>query len=122
MIWKKSSGGMPNALMSPFCTALDTLPMRASLYCPSSMWILATGICILLQCDQSRASDRVSSDHAGDRHDLKPACEGGHRATAITLGVKGAGASPQGCRTQATIRIPLEHGLEKVRRGVVLPQ
>jgi hypothetical protein len=27
---------------------------------------LATGICILLQCDQSRASDRVSSDHAGD--------------------------------------------------------
>src|SRR6266498_3329010 len=48
MIWKKSSGGMPNALMSPFCTALDTLPRRASLYRPWSTWILATGICGLL--------------------------------------------------------------------------
>src|SRR5262245_46262493 len=53
MIWKKSSGGMPNTLMSPSCTALDTLPRRASLYCPSSTWILATGICGLLSLSSS---------------------------------------------------------------------
>src|SRR6266487_176133 len=38
----------PNALMSPFCTAPDTLRRRASLYCPSRTWILATGMCGLL--------------------------------------------------------------------------
>jgi hypothetical protein len=41
-------------------------------------------------------------------------------AVAITQCVEGAGASPQGGRAQAAVRIALKHSVKEVARGVVL--
>src|ERR1700682_343254 len=46
--------------MRPFCTALDTLPRRASSYCPSSTWILAIGMRDLLRLHVVVLSDQRS--------------------------------------------------------------
>src|SRR6267143_3854890 len=48
MICKKSSCGIPNAFMSPFWIALDTLPRQASSYCPSRTWILARAYVVVV--------------------------------------------------------------------------